>query len=918
MRFTGCISAVLSFVFIAVSAWGAEDEFEKLIKSGDYNKAIEYAAQKIPRERRTVDVLVKLAMAYYKTGGKKEQIIGCLEDAQKVNPADPAVYMALGNYYLEMKQYADALANFQKAYLLENTGAAAEKIAVCAAKVGEWEKARDAAESALILDAELLEPREILSAIYLKEKNWEGAAEQLEKIAAKEPSVIGHWRKLSQCYQALNREGDLARVNEKIVALDKRDAAARSQLAAYKLAAKDTSGAYALYKELAVLKPGEKETFAKLYEIAVSKGEKKDATLYLKNYLVLDSTNAELFKTLGELLYEQKDADGALDAYRKAVRLDQKIKGFYGHYIGLVLAKKLDDEAVSVITAAIGHGEADGRAYSALGDIYRKNKNYAKAAAMYQEALKADPKNVELLVALAQSQSAAGDIKNAIITYEQVVMLKQGAREEYKALGDLHMKAGKRSEAIAAYRRYVDNGGGDDETAKAVGMHDFGAKQYGQAIKYLEMVKSAGVQDAEFLASLGEAYYQTGNCAKAIDAIGRARAKNQPAEALKTILPMAAQCYEKANDAIKAAEAYEAYTKLAGVRDADASYKSAYLREKANPSEAMKIYEKNTAAFPADWRNFVRLGMMYAGSETTLAKAASNLTTASTLVDTNADVWRTLAVVQGKLKNTAAELAAYQKLLKLQPQDIDANKRVGLILMQRKQAKEAIANLEIALTALPKDIDILLALADGYAATDRLARAVELLDKALALRPADLDLRFRVYEMSKQSGNDKKAEEEIRHIIAQTKDNKYRIMYAGDLMRQKRAEEAYKVALEIQKNDPMNVEGHMLVARALRDQKKYDESIEAYKSVLYINDNYAAALLERGEVYLLQNKPDRAQEYFLKALKADPKLAMAELGLARVAKARKDMQEYTVRLNKARALDPKNKEILEETKSGGK
>ena len=59
-----------------------------------------------------------------------------------------------------------------------------------------------------------------------------------------------------------------------------------------------------------------------------------------------------------------------------------------------------------------------------------------------------------------------------------------------------------------------------------------------------------------------------------------------------------------------------------------------------------------------------------------LEKAALTLTTASGLVDTVRVMWRTLAIVEGKLKNETKELAAWTKLVALEPQDVEANRRV--------------------------------------------------------------------------------------------------------------------------------------------------------------------------------------------------------------------------------------------------
>jgi tetratricopeptide (TPR) repeat protein len=489
---------------------------------------------------------------------------------------------------------------------------------------------------------------------------------------------------------------------------------------------------------------------------------------------------------------------------------------------------------------------------------------------------------------------------------------------DYKALGDLQKKTGKTEAAIASYRRYIDLTGGDDETSAAAGMHYFRAGQYPLASKYLELVKSQAALSADVLAALGESCYKNGDCVKAVKAIESAREKKPSPSVLKTILPIAAACYEKNDNPVKAAECYSSYVKTAGVVDAEASYKSAYLQEKSNQPEAVKIYEANLKSFPRDYRNFYRLGMICSENDATLAKAASYLASATSLADTLTAAWKTLAMVQGRLKNSGAELAAYKKYLVRQPQDAEANKRVGLILVDKKQMKESITNLEIALTSMPKDQEIYIALCDAYLATNRLPQAAEMLSKAVAITPNDQNLRFRVYKLSKQSGDMKKAEEQIKQLVVQSKDNKYRILYAEDLLAMKRSDEAYQIAMEIKKADPMNIDGLMLVARSLREKKNFAESIEIYKSVLYIKEDYAPALLERGQVYLLQNSAERAKEYFQKALKADSKLALAELGLAQIARAQNNMAEYNVRLNKAKLLEPDNKQVLEEVKNSKK
>jgi Tfp pilus assembly protein PilF len=71
-------------------------------------------------------------------------------------------------------------------------------------------------------------------------------------------------------------------------------------------------------------------------------------------------------------------------------------------------------------------------------------------------------------------------------------------------------------------------------------------------------------------------------------------------------------------------------------------------------------------------------------------------------------------------------------------------------------------------------------------------------------------------------------------------------------------------------------------------------------------------MYERAEVYLNQSKLPWAKTFYERALKADPNYALAELGLAKLAKVQKNMADYQLHLDKALKMDPTNKEIQEE------
>ncbi len=534
---------------------------------------------------------------------------------------------------------------------------------------------------------------------------------------------------------------------------------------------------------------------------------------------------------------------------------------------------------------------------------------------MYKGALDIDKQNMSLLSIYAECLAKGGDLKSAAVAYEQVLMMNPNAVREYKELGAIQTKQGNVDQAMGSYKKYLDKNPADEEIAMAVGNYEYGKKQYKNAVKYFEMVKKADAQNLQFLTKLGDSYYQAENYKRAAEVYEKMRkVKGVTAAVLKEILKPLAVSYEKENQPAKAADAYAAYIGLPGVVDQDASYKRASLIEKIDQEQAVKAYNANAKAFPRDPRNFVRLGMIYAQKKETYPQAAENLNAASKLVDNDVDVWQQLALVSGRLGKSDMELAAYKMYLKLKPQDLTVTRRIGELLLDKKQYPEAITNLEMFLTTNDKDVKALIMLADAYEATNRQQKTTELLAKAKSLKSNDPDVRERLYKMYKREGKKDLAETEIRELVKITGDNKHRLMLCGDLLESGKLDEAAKVANEVRASDPTNRDGLMALAGIQRMQKKYGDAIETYKLVLFADNNYAPACAGRAEAHFLLAEYERAETYYKKALEIDPKMASAELGLSRVYKATKQKDLQIQHLNRAKLLDPNNKAVQDEVK----
>ena len=954
MHFTRSFISVISLlsVFFTNSTIFGDEKFENLIKQGEYLKAIEYAEKNIPAESRTIDIWLNMANAHEKAGSSNAEILACYKNAQTVNPSDPLVYIGLANCALYEKNYEEAIKHYQRAYILKRSVDAAEGIAIAASKLKNWEKARDAAESAVSIDTNVIESRLILIEIYRQEKDYISAAEQLEFIVKKEPTSLKYWKRLAVSYEKSNLLEKLKYADPQIIKLDKKDIKSRQRHAEYLMSQNDINSAFPLYKELAILTPNDAVVFKNLYQITKGKGEINDAILYLRNHLALDSSNAVYHKELGDLLFDKKDFDGALESYRRVLRTDPKAKGFYKKYEKIVLEKKLIIETIKVITGAINAKEADAESYIALGDIYKTQKKYIGAAAMYTNALKTDTKNVEVLSSLGDCQAKSNKTADAIVTYEQVILLNPNADVEHKILGDLQMKLNKTDNAMSAYKKYLTKVPSGYDIAITIGFNEYDKKDFKKTIDYLEMVKENKLHDIKFLLVLGDSYYQSKNYKKSAETFAKIRDRKVSANVLKKILKPLGESYEKIGDKAKAADAYLAYTQVSGVKDADASYMKAYLREDADKENAVKMYESNINLFPADNRNFLRLGLIYSREKGTLINAATMLNKAALLSPNDPVVWSTLGEVYEKLNNEKKELNAIKKFLAIEPQNLKANRRVGMILLKEKSYTEAIINLEIVSTSAPKDVEVMESLAEGYLKTNRPEKAIDLLVKAKDLKPDNVDIRTKLIKACKSANKksmiDKEKDELAkldRKIIA--KDNKNidsRARLADYAFTKNDLTTSYKIYKELSvltpKNklvfkrlneiaiksgkkkeavgylqkylalDPKNAKAHIILGNLLYEQKDHDGALESYRRALKIDPKVKGFYKRYGEIVVKKGLETEAINVLNQVVLAGEADAGTYITLGEIYQKMKNYVPAIKMFQKASEADPKNSAVL--------
>lgn len=880
--------------------------------SGDVKNAITTLEHAIAVNKNNVEAYVKLGELYQQTGAV-ENAKNILQRLISLSPNDPVVYLKLGSYSLNAGNAAEALSYFQKSTSLKKSAEALSGTAAAFLKMKNSDNALDAAKQTLDLDKNDIQAHQVAAQIYFEKNDYRNAQAQLEFLVNQTPANSELLGKLSTCYKNNNESVKLLDLDRKIVLISSDNIESRKRLAIRADSLQLLDSARILYTQLSVLDPKDVFSFKRLFQIAaLSKDLPASVTMLFNRYIALKSDDAEAYRDYGDFLYGIKDMDGALRAYRRVLELNPQLKGFHKRYAEIVIAKGQEDEAITACTKLITAGEADAGTYSTLGSIYLKKKNYLKAVDMYQSALQLQPSDVNVLGDLAEVQLLSGDKKDAAISYEQIVMMNSNAVKEYKVLGDIYMSLSRSAEAVKAYKKYNEKMPSDAAIAILLGKDAYVNKSFPDVVKYLW--REGRVLESPENLMLGEALLESGKFQEAVIPLEKVKAdrKKLDKRSLEKAFILLAGAYEKSGRNADAATVYGEYLTLPGVNDPDASYKRASLLESSEPIVALRLYENNIRMYPADYRNFLKAGIILSSKKETLEKSVEYLRRVTELASEKPDVWLEMARVYGKLKKPGEELDAYKRFAESNPQSIEANSRIGTLLMQKGQRNEAMVYLELANTLKPDDPDIMILLAEGYQTTGRLTDAVDLLVKAKAKRPEEVSLSLKLFECYAETNQKEKALAEIKALVDKNPMTEYKVKYAEYLLTIGKDHEASELLEAILGEEPDNFDVLMLKAKVLRTEKKYEEAVEIYKTINTMMPDHVMSMFERAETYLEESKLQWADMFYNRVIKMDPQFALAELGLAKVAKMRKDQNMYHEHLDKAKALDPENKRILDE------
>lgn len=409
---------------------------------GDYQEAVSLFNECIRKNPRNHAAMYELARIYLETG----QAVSALLFAQGAAKSDQtntwyqelyAETLAMNGNYKEASKVMEALVaqapnNYDYyldwAYMLATSNQIEKAI-----------KVYDDLENKIGISENVVLQKE---QFYIKLGKIDKAATEIEKLIHQDPSNPKYYGLLAELYDANNMKEEALKAYEKLLKLNPEDPQVNLLLADYYFKKGDTVKYFESIEK--VIKNKEVNIDIKIsilypYIQIINKGTEENkisSALRLSKILTeINPEEAKSFALYGDMLYQNKQVEPALQAYLQAARIDNnrfavwqqilfidyelnlndsllihskrvnelfpnQAVGFYFNGVAYMLLSEYEKALAptnKAIELAADNDVMLGQLYSNLGDIYHNLNNHPASDSAYDFSLQKDPNNAYVL-----------------------------------------------------------------------------------------------------------------------------------------------------------------------------------------------------------------------------------------------------------------------------------------------------------------------------------------------------------------------------------------------------------------------------------------------------------------------------------------------------------------------------------------
>jgi tetratricopeptide (TPR) repeat protein len=265
------------------------------------------------------------------------------------------------------------------------------------------------------------------------------------------------------------------------------------------------------------------------------------------------------------------------------------------------------------------------------------------------------------------------------------------------------------------------------------------------------------------------------------------------------------------------------------------------------------------------------------------------------------------AISEGQLPQAEATL---NSILAVTPRDPDALNLLGVVRAQQQRNAEAESLFRRALAVAPSHVGAHVNLGELYFTTGRTQQAIQILTAAYKLAPERPDVNLHLATIYESRGEHAAASEHL-HLIPRSEANaEYFQLLLKVLLNLRRIDEARSLAAEYRDANSVNPDEAAQFAMALARGGLSDAALDLLATARTRNPDSFSLLYTLGVINGERKHYEEAQRYLTEALRAKPADVPTLRALARVVRARGELEKALSYLVQARRLSPDDPAVL--------
>ena len=563
--------------------------------------------------------------------------------------------------------------------------------------------------------------------------------------------------------------------------------------------------------------------------IRASDGDLKGALALVDSALEKSPKLTEGWQLKGDILSGQKETDGAISAYRKALETKPDYVPAHFGLVSLLMRENKPDEAKKALEAMKKVAPKSPQTLYLQAAIAYQDKNYTAARQAIQLQLKAAPDNFPGVLLSAQIDYQLGSYAQAEMALSAVLARFPKDPFARRLLAQTYLRWGKPDKAKEALEPLLQEAAPDSDTLAVAGEIALRNGDSAAAASYFEKATALDPKNTSKRLGVAISHLAQGEGERGV---GELEAVSTDDSGVRADLALVAtnvrqKKFDAALAAVDSIEKKQPKTAL------PKHLRGVVLLAKGDVPGARKSFEEAVAIDPTYLpavANLARLDV--ADKKPDAAKKRYEAVLAKD--PKNVLALLQLAELRSQTGATPDEVAAsIAKAIAANPSDPQARLALIAYWLRSKEPKKAVSAAQAALAALPERPEILDAAGRAYREAGDSNQAITTYTRLAQLQPNSPLPYMRMAEINAAANNNAGAIDNLRKALAIKPDliEAQRAIVALDV-RSGQTKDALAAAREVQKRRPKESAGYILEGQVYAGNKEWSQAEAAYRTGL--------------------------------------------------------------------------------------